>query len=316
MSRDKVMVGHKEVIALCHVEDRKDFAGYRVENDGLYPNIPKDDSALSGDDMAACVPRHPTSHCEKSALPLPCTLGQLRALLPDGGIDEDAVEAMLGEREHLTGWYDATLDADMWFGLASLTSREAAMLLCQLNPHDDNCDPATRTTDETGPEDFKRLLRVFEDLEKAESKARALPQWLAVAHDKRLKCHSWIDAYALARNEELPDNSGSEGDAPKGGAGGAAKPEWVRQAREIGTEWMLAEEKRTKKRPGIVAIAKYVEGEFKHRDIRSKRLNDYLDWQSIKKEIAGITGRKPGDNFKKAMGNPQRKKHSPNVRAQ
>lgn len=102
----------------------------------------------------------------------------------------------------------------------------------------------------------------------------------------------------------------------KVGAGGTAKPEWVQQAREIGTTWMLAEEKRTKKRPGIVVIAKYVEGEFKRRDIRSKRLNDYLDWQTIKKEIVGITGRKPGDNFKNAMGNPQRKKRSPNVMAQ
>jgi len=139
-----------------------------------------------------------------------------------GGIDEETVDAMFGEREHRTGWYDATLDADMWFGLASPTPREAAMVLCQFNPHDDNCDPTTITTDETGPEDFKRLLRVFEDLEKVEPKARTLRQWLAIAREKGLKYHSWIDAYALARTEELPADSGSGDGAVKGGAGGTA----------------------------------------------------------------------------------------------
>lgn len=97
--------------------------------------------------------------------------------------------------------------------------------------------------------------------------------------------------------------------------GGKVPKEWVPQARKIGENWMHAEEKRTKKRPGIVAIAKHIEGEFKRLDIRSKRLNDYLDWQSIKKEITGITGRNRGENFKTAMGKPQRKRCSPNVKA-
>jgi hypothetical protein len=121
----------------------------------------------------------------------------------------------------------------MWFGLASPTPREAAMVLCQLNPHDDACDPTTVTTDETGPEDFKRLLRVFEDVEKVEPKARKLRQWLAVARERRLKYHSWIDAYALARIEELSVDSGSDDGAPKVGGGATAaieKPEtksWI-----------------------------------------------------------------------------------------
>ena len=121
---------------------------------------------------------------------------------------------MIGDREYMVGWYDATLDAGMWFGLASLTPREAAMMLCQFNPHNDSYDPLTCNNLETNPDDFKRLLRVFDDEQKVEPKARNLRQWLATAHDRRLKYHSWIDAYALARDEESPVDSCSEDNAP------------------------------------------------------------------------------------------------------
>lgn len=228
---DRAMIDYADFVAICQVDDPKNFGGFRVEANGLYVDLPPSDATLTPEERAA-VTWHPTGQYDKPALPLPCTLGKLRAFLPDAGmagyIDEEAVDAVLGEREHMTGWYDATLEADMWFGLASPTPREAAMVLCQLNPQDDNCDPATITTDETGPEDFKRLLRVFEDVEKMEPKARSLPQWLAIARDKGLKYHSWIDAYALARIEELPADVGSEGAAVEVGAGATAKRnEWT-----------------------------------------------------------------------------------------
>lgn len=100
--------------------------------------------------------------------------------------------------EHTIGWYDATLSAAMWFGLISVGSQEAAMLLCRFNPQDNKCDPLTDSTDETSPDDYKRLLRVLEDVANAESQPRSLIQWLAVAKDKGLKYHSWIDNYANA----------------------------------------------------------------------------------------------------------------------
>jgi hypothetical protein len=96
---------------------------------------------------------------------------------------------------------------------------------------------------------------------------------------------------------------------PKVGAGGAANHEWKKKARSIGESWMHAEERRTGKCPSGDSIAKHVADEFKRLDFRSKRLDDYYDWQTIKKEaLTGITGRKQGDNFRKAKGNPQRKK--------
>jgi len=237
--------------------------------------------------------------------------------------DAEHDPALSGRR--FVDWHDGiqSMNAAMWFKRANIKPDEAAMLLWRLNPlqrdwQGNAPDPENTYVedDKTSPAHYRALKRAFEDVAEADPKPRTLLDWLCVAMREGLRYHQWIDEYVQARIEEFPADSDGEGDAPKVGARGTAKPEWVQQALEIGTEWMLAEEKHTKKRPGIVAIAKYVEGEFKLRDIRSKRLDDYLNWQSIKKEITGITGRKPGDNFKNAMGNPQRKKHSPKARAQ
>lgn len=154
-----------------------------------------------------------------------------------------------------------------------------------------------------------------------------------LAPDQIAECFGLISS--LPQIEESPADAGSGGGAAKVDTGGAAvadgdikgktaildggawpKAEWVQEAWKVGTEWMLAEEEKRKERPGIVEIAKHVEGEFKRRDIRSKRLDDYLDWETIKKEITGITERNKGDNFKSTMGNPQRKKHPPTVKHQ
>jgi hypothetical protein len=67
---------------------------------------------------------------------------------------------------------------------------------------------------------------------------------------------------------------------------------WERQARDIGEAWMLAEEKRTSRRPGVEAIAKHVEGELSNLGITGKR-RKFLDWETIKREaLTGITVRK------------------------
>lgn len=86
----------------------------------------------------------------------------------------------------------------------------------------------------------------------------------------------------LVPNESATDNR------PKWGIPGRLEYD----ARQIGEEWMLAEETRTGERPGVDTIAKYVEEELKNRDRRGPR-GDYWDWQTVKKEaLTGITGRK------------------------
>ena len=106
--------------------------------------------------------------------------------------------------ENTIGRYDATLSAAMWFGLRAVRSQEAAMLLCQFNPHDDQSDPLEVFNPETGPDDFKLLLRVFEDVANADSQPRSLQQWLVIARDKGLKYHSWIDEYAKSQTVISP----------------------------------------------------------------------------------------------------------------
>lgn len=61
-----------------------------------------------------------------------------------------------------------------------------------------------------------------------------------------------------------------------------------RTARQLGEEWM----NKQKPKPGVDAIAKYLEGALKRLNMTGPR-GDYWDWQTIKKEaLTGITGRK------------------------
>lgn len=100
--------------------------------------------------------------------------------------------------EEFVDWYDDCLDAATWWSLKSVTPLEAAQLMCEFNPHNEKYDPTTVTNLETAPDDYKRLLRIFEDEDKADAKARNLSQWRDIARDKKLKYHSWIDKYAQA----------------------------------------------------------------------------------------------------------------------
>lgn len=98
---DRAMIGYADFVAICHVDDPANFGGFRVEANGLYVDLPPADATLTPEERAA-VTWHPTGQYDKPALPLPCTLGQLRAFLPDAGmagsIDEESVDALLGER--------------------------------------------------------------------------------------------------------------------------------------------------------------------------------------------------------------------------
>lgn len=103
------------------------------------------------------------------------------------------------DAEQLIGWCDATLNAATWWSLSSVTAQEAAALLCRFNPNDEQDNPLEITTDETNPNDFKLLKRVLEDVERSIPQSRTLADWLAVAHEKRLKHHSWANGYEKAR---------------------------------------------------------------------------------------------------------------------
>lgn len=96
----------------------------------------------------------------------------------------------------------------------------------------------------------------------------------------------------------------------------SGKPEWVAAARAIGEDWMLAEEKRTGKRPAVAAIARHVEGELSNRGTVGKH-GRYLDWETIKRAaLTGITGRGKGENLKNRKGGTHLGKRSPILKGQ
>jgi hypothetical protein len=207
--------------------------------------------------------------------------------------------------------------AHYWLKMDTWKPYDAAWLLCGIDPHGMDqrygafaTELATRMCGD--PPVSKAAFQVVELL-KASSKAGSISfpaapsAVIAWAKSKGLELPSWFLGAQFAGTEQAAPVNGD--------AGGAAKPEWMRQAWEIGNDWMLAEEKRTGERPIVVAIAKHVEGELSTRGITGAR-GKYLDWESIKRDaLTGITGRGKGENFKSAMGNPHRKKKSPIVKA-
>lgn len=229
---DRAMIGYADFVAVCQVDDPKNFGGFRIDPNGLYVVMPDAEATLTPEERAALT-WHPTGQYDKPALPLPCTLGQLRAFLPDAGLlgclDEEAVDALLGGREHKTGWYDATMNAALWLKRASVKPDEAAMLLWRLDPLERDWqgnppDPERTFVDgnEASPDYYRALKRAFEDVAETDPKPRTLLDWRDVAKREGLRYHEWIDEYEQARIEELPADVGSEGAAVEVGAGATA----------------------------------------------------------------------------------------------
>lgn len=118
--------------------------------------------------------------------------------------------------KNFVAWYDEELDAAAWLSLDNITPLEAAMLLCQFNPHDKAVDPLATTNDKTNPEDFKRLLRAFEDVASADvEERRSLSQWHTIARTKGYKFHPWIGDYERARSTIVTSNMATQAPAPK-----------------------------------------------------------------------------------------------------
>lgn len=110
----------------------------------------------------------------------------------------------------IVGWWDYTMDADFWWKQPSVSAQEAALLLCQLNPNHDNLTPDGTQNGETGPQEYKKLLRTFEGLQLVQHAHRTLQQWIFLARSNGLKYHSWIDDYLLALDDL---KSGQQGGA-------------------------------------------------------------------------------------------------------
>lgn len=129
--------------------------------------------------------------------------------------------ALAGERH--VGWHDQTMDARRWMEMQNVTPKEAAMVLCRLNPHEKyDCENIERIyvdDDKTSPHRYKLLLRTFEDVASTIPKHRTLMEWRTIAQQQNLRYHSWIDDYAdamgaLAGNQAAPTPAAKGKTAP------------------------------------------------------------------------------------------------------
>lgn len=99
---------------------------------------------------------------------------------------------------------------------------------------------------------------------------------------------NWQAFWQNIHKRPEPETEGVEGS--KGKFEHAETTEWKTKAREIGEIWMR-EQRQIGKDPGVIDIAKYVEGELSNQNITGRR-GKFLDWETIKREaLTGITGK-------------------------
>lgn len=122
----------------------------------------------------------------------------------------ETVHLDLASPETICAWWEdgRSMDASHWWSLKSVTPEEAAKLLCRMNPSAD-IDPKTFATDKTGPQDYERLLRQFQDTTPTERRGFSLQQWLELAKNRKLNYHPWIDEWRKARNAVAANSGGN-----------------------------------------------------------------------------------------------------------
>lgn len=140
---------------------------------------------------------------------------QSMAASEDARRDQERELERKREQERSIGWWDATLDAHHWFAMKAMTPREAAMVLCGLNPlSPDDQDPEHTHTEGDGswPRKFGLLLRVFEEEARASNEHRTLMDWRIIAKERGLPYHEWIEKYREARgfSEQLATGIGNK----------------------------------------------------------------------------------------------------------
>jgi hypothetical protein len=98
---DATTVGYNQLLAICNVQDEDDFGGYVVKKTGIYVKNHKKHhkqawSMLTPSEKAVLA-WHPTGEYDKPALPIPCTLGQLRSFVIEAGLAGCLDEAVVGQ---------------------------------------------------------------------------------------------------------------------------------------------------------------------------------------------------------------------------
>ncbi|OHC70114.1 MAG: hypothetical protein A2045_16580 [Rhodocyclales bacterium GWA2_65_20] len=125
-----------------------------------------------------------------------------------------------GERHVIC--HDGSMNARTYFDMPDVMPRDAAMVLCRLNPLKTE-DPENINVDgdESSPARYRLLLAMFESVARASPKPRRLMEWRAIAQEHGLRYHEWVDKYVKATGLDSQklgaDNSSVNGAAPENG---------------------------------------------------------------------------------------------------
>lgn len=141
----------------------------------------------------------------------------------------------------IVAWFDSALDADHWFGLHSISPKDAAMLLCQYHPRDMDFDGALScANEEIRPDDLRRLYERFEDDAQHTSRSMKLLDWVNFARDKKLKYHSWVDEYLIRKPSVAVPHAEDISEAP------AKEPDCDTQLEAVPdmANWVIVEPRR------------------------------------------------------------------------
>lgn len=198
------------------------------------------------------------------------------------------------ERDEVA-WFDTTLDAAGFFALEHVPPVQAAMLLCQISPHDSTESEAENcTTDCTSPDDFKRLRLTFVSIDQNRPAHRSLLDWMAIAASAGRAVHPWAQRYAkfrgLCKPSESPalvavESASSAPSVPfkKAALIAAHVHEWPTIERDIADATAN----------GLASAAKAAK--------RGWREADALNWARAKGKL--ISAAKPADSLAQAMHN-------------
>lgn len=133
------------------------------------------------------------------------------------------------EEEIFVGHHEGSMNASAWFDMPDVLPRHAAMVLCRLNPLEKNIDPESASVDGdvSSPERYGLLLEMFDAVARAKPKHRTLMEWRAIAREKSLSYHEWIDRYVKAAqvSDRKVGADGAVSDAQKVSPDGMAEHE-------------------------------------------------------------------------------------------
>ncbi|MER2518974.1 MAG: hypothetical protein ABTR92_21715 [Candidatus Accumulibacter phosphatis] len=228
---DEAVITHADFVLICQVEDEEDFGGFVVKPDGVYVKaFDKHLLALLSPEERHELLWHPTGRYDEPALPLPCSLPELRAFEDESGlagsIDEDLLAEVLAAKRknhteqptrpapaiklaskapppplHLRGSSPSWVGRppavrpswEEWLMMDRVSIYEAAALSLDLEPRKLERDNRYSFPDEPTLEKYQMRARIIDD-----------GDWSALGRNEFMVRLPAFAAWAIAKGMDIP----------------------------------------------------------------------------------------------------------------